>query len=441
MCTGNYYDNFKGREMNIAIIADDLTGACDTGVQLVNYGIDASVIIQNNKNTTSQATIYNTDSRALEKKQAYEQVSEVIKTIEINELDILYKKIDSTMRGNIGSELNAIYDQFQPDFVLINPAHPNNGRIVRDGIHYLNEVPLSETEVAKDPKTPVNESNIAKLVQQSSNKPVKHISYELLRKDKSSLLNVLADWKKQGIHYITIDTIVEEDLNRTLQLINSDYSFVLCGSAGLINYVPKKYGYEFALYQSNSLIHSSPALFVIGSISERGRLQLDHLLEKTDVVGVEISTMEILKGGRKKKQEINRIYSEMILAFNEKKSCAFYSSNNVEKTKDIGLELGISNIEISNIISNELGNIATEMINENNLTNLFLTGGDTAQQVFTKLGIGSYKLIGELELGVPIGEIDSQVPIHIMTKAGNFGTTNVMTKAYNYFQNKASLQV
>src|SRR5699024_3743082 len=112
-----------------------------------------------------------------------------------------------------------------------------------------------------------------------------------------------------------------------------------------------------------------------------------------------------------------------------------------KKTKDIRLELGISNIEISNIISNELGNIATEMINENNLTNLFLTGGDTAQQVFTKLGIGSYKLIGELELGVPIGEIDSQVPIHIMSKAGNFGTTNVMTKAYNYFQNKASLQV
>ena len=439
MSTRNYYDDVKGRKMKIAIIADDLTGACDTGVQLVNYGIDASVIIQNNKNITSQATIYNTDSRALEKKQAYEKVSKVTQAIEINELDILYKKIDSTMRGNIGSELNAIYDQFQPDFILINPAHPNNGRIVKEGIHYLNGVPLSETEVAKDPKTPVHESNIAKLVQLSSNKPVKHISYELLRKDKTSLLKVLADWKEQGIHYITIDAVVEEDLNRTLQLVNSKYSFILCGSAGLINYVPEKYGYKSVLNQRNSLIHSSPVLFVIGSISERGRTQLNHLLENTDVVGVEINAMEILKGGRNKSLEIDRIFSEMTCAFKEKKSCAFYSSNNVEKTKSIGQELGISNIEISNIISNELGNIATEMINENNLTKLFLTGGDTAQQVFTKLGTGSYKLIGELELGVPIGEIDSQVPIHIVTKAGNFGTTNVMTNAYNYFQNKVSL--
>lgn len=425
--------------MKIAIIADDLTGACDTGVQLVHYGIDASVIIQNSNNIKSQATIFNTDSRALGKKHAYDKVSKISKEIDRDKVDILYKKIDSTMRGNIGSELNAIYDQFHPDFVLITPAHPNNGRIVQEGIHYFNGVPLSETEVAKDLKTPVNESNIAKLIKQSSNRLVRHINYEMLRKDKSYLLKVLADWKKQGIYYITVDAVVEGDLHRILQLLDSEYSFILCGSAGLINYLPEKYGYKLVPYNKRPFIKHSPALFVIGSVSERGRIQLNQLLKNRDVIGVEMNTMEIIKGGRAKDQEINRMYSEMTLAFKERKTCALYSSNNVENTKIIGQELGISNIEISNIISNELGNIATKMIKENNIENLFLTGGDTAQQVFTKLGIARYELIGELELGVPIGEIDYSPPINTMTKAGNFGTTNVMTKAFNYFQNKVNI--
>jgi len=425
--------------MKIAIIADDLTGACDTGVQLVNYGIDASVVIQNSNNIKSQATIFNTDSRALGKKHAYEKVSKISREIDKENLDILYKKIDSTMRGNIGSELNAVYDQFQPDFVLITPAHPNNGRIVQEGIHYFNGVPLSETEVAKDLKTPVTESNIMKLVEQSSNRQVKHINYEMLRKNKSYLLKVLADWNKQGIYYITIDAVVEEDLHRILQLLDSEYSFILCGSAGLINYVPEKYGYKLAPYNEKSFMKHSPALFVIGSVSERGRSQLNHLLKNRDVIGVEMDAMEIIKEGRAKDQEINRMYSEMTLAFKEKKTCALYSSNNVENTKVIGQELGISNIEISNIISNELGSIATKMIKENNVAKLFLTGGDTAQQVFTKLGIARYELIGELELGVPIGEIDYSPLINTITKAGNFGTTNVMTKAFNYFQNKVNI--
>src|SRR5690625_223080 len=152
--------------MKIAIIADDLTGACDTGVQLVNYGIDASVVIQNSNNIKSQATIFNTDSRALGKKHAYEKVSKISREIDKENLDILYKKIDSTMRGNIGSELNAVYDQFQPDFVLITPAHPNNGRIVQEGIRYLNGVQLSETGAARQLKKPLHEADIKKMLRQ-----------------------------------------------------------------------------------------------------------------------------------------------------------------------------------------------------------------------------------------------------------------------------------
>ncbi|MFA1820033.1 four-carbon acid sugar kinase family protein [Virgibacillus oceani] len=422
--------------MKIAIIADDLTGACDTGAQLVNYDIKVSVAIQNQNRFNADAIIYNTDSRSMEEKEAYLKVKEVCQEIKNEQFDIIYKKIDSTMRGNIGSELNALYDEFSPDFVFITPAHPNNGRVVRNGVHYLNGIELSETEVSKDPKTPVYEANISKMIHRASGKQVKHISYEKLRKGDEFLLNLLANWKKQGINYITIDATVEEDLKRILNILDEKYSIVLCGSAGLINYLPEKYGYKMMKGKNELSVSNSPALFVIGSISRTGRMQLNHLINNTDVVRVEMDAVEIIKGGAAKEHELKRIFSVIKLALKKNNSVALCSSSNVESTKAIGLEKGISAIEISNEISNELGDLTIEVIKENNIKNLFLTGGDTAQQVFVKLGIESYRLVGQLELGVPIGKANNSSLLNTITKAGNFGTIEVMTKAFHFFNNQ-----
>ena len=83
------------------------------------------------------------------------------------------------MRGNIGSELNGLYGEFTPDFVFITPAHPSNGRVVRDGIHYLHGKELNETEAAKDP---VNESNITTIILQGSNRTKKAIFTRSIQK-------------------------------------------------------------------------------------------------------------------------------------------------------------------------------------------------------------------------------------------------------------------
>ncbi|MFD1415794.1 four-carbon acid sugar kinase family protein [Oceanobacillus jeddahense] len=420
--------------MKIAIIADDLTGACDTGVQLVNFDLEVAVAIQSKKKLQADAIIYNTDSRSMEKQEAYLKVKEISQEIKKESFDIIYKKIDSTMRGNIGSELNALYDEFMPDFIFITPAHPGNGRIVQDGVHYLHGKELSKTEAAKDPKTPVNESNITNIIQRDAEKTVKHLNYKDLRKGYKSLLKLLEDWKKQGIHYITMDAILEEDFKTIIQLFQSEFSVILCGSAGLMNHIPDNLGYKLKKRKNELSYDYSPALFVVGSISEMGRKQLNHLIENTNVLKVELDAVEVIKGGIKKDIEIEKMSADIKTAVKEGKSVVCYSSDNVEETKVIGEEKGISAIDISNIISEELGNLSVSAIKENNIKNLFLTGGDTAQQVFAKLGVQSYQLLGELELGVPVGKIDDVCMLNTITKAGNFGTVEVMTKAFQLFQ-------
>ncbi|MDX8045512.1 four-carbon acid sugar kinase family protein [Gracilibacillus sp. S3-1-1] len=426
--------------MKIAIVADDLTGACDTGVQLVQYDLDVSVVIQSDTNdleTNKDVIIFNTDSRAMTNDQAYLTVSETCEQIKEMTFDIVYKKIDSTMRGNIGSELNAIYDKFQPDFVFITPAHPSNRRVVKDGIHYLDGIKLSKTEVANDPKTPVHESDVSKLIQHSSGRSVKHLTYKDLRKGNDFIRKRLRNWKKQGISYITVDAVIEEDLKRLMDVMNSDYRSVLCGSAGLINYLPALLGYRVQEERNNIQPNNKPVLFVVGSISKVGRQQLEHLLSSSDVVGVEMDSAKILTGYEVKEKEVTDIQSTIKEAIMAGKSVALYSSADVDNVKTVGIDKGIHPTEISDWISKALGDIAVSIVKALKIRNLFLTGGDTAQQVFTRLRIKNYQLIGELELGVPIGKIGTQDEIITVTKAGSFGTIQVMTNVLKQLNNSS----
>jgi D-threonate/D-erythronate kinase len=72
------------------------------------------------------AIIFNTDSRSVSEAEAYKRVKNISEKIKKESFDVVYKKIDSTLRGNIGQEINAMYDVFQPDFVIFAPAYPKN---------------------------------------------------------------------------------------------------------------------------------------------------------------------------------------------------------------------------------------------------------------------------------------------------------------------------
>lgn len=420
--------------MKIAVIADDLTGACDTGVQLVQYGLSVSVSIENNKNdlnSDKNAIIFNTDSRSLSEEQSYSRVKDVCQQIVSMNTGIVYKKIDSTMRGNIGAEINAVYDVFQPDFVLITPAHPSNGREVKDELHYLNGMKLHETEVANDPKTPVEDSNIKRLIQNKSGRSVKHLTYKELRKGKGYILEQLRTWKQQGISYVTSDAIDERDLECLIEVIDSEYSTILCGSAGLINYLPKTYGYSVQERKLSNLANGKPLLFVVGSVSKVGRKQLNNLLSNPGVVGVEMNSARVIEGTESKKEEIRDLKNTIETLISNNKSVALFSSSDLDTTQRFGKDHGMGAVEVSNIISTALGDITIQLVDDLKIQNLFLTGGDTAQQVLSRLSVSDYELMGELELGVPIGKVDKQDEIFVITKAGSFGTDSVMTNTFH----------
>ncbi|MCM8711693.1 four-carbon acid sugar kinase family protein [Clostridium sp. SYSU_GA19001] len=425
------------KSIRLAVIADDITGASDCGGQLVHYGLDVSVILNNDLilQGNKEAVIFNTDSRSIPESQAYEKVNHICQKIKNEYFDVIYKKIDSTMRGNIGQEINAVYDVFKPDFMLIAPGFPENGRQVIDGIHFLNQKQLHETEVAKDPKTPVTDSNIMRLIRNQAKKEVGHISYKELREGYECVARRLAYFKNNNISYVTVDSVEESDLKCLVQIMyKTDYSVVWVGSAGLMNYLPQVYGLNKKKTTITIEPSEKPVLLVIGSVSAIAREQLEQLLKDQNVAGLEMKSTEIIVNNKAKEQEIKRLKQEAILAFKQKKNIALFSSWEVAETQKIGRDNGYNAVEVSNMISNTLGELAVELIQELDLRRLFLTGGDTAFQVFAQLHMTEFHLIDEVESGIPIGKLQSDKEIYAVTKAGNFGTSFAMVNALNILQ-------
>src|ERR671917_2986540 len=129
--------------MDVAIIADDLTGAADSGVQLVHSGYRTAVVFRGAPIPPSDdldAVAVDTNSRPLPAGFAAKRGVESGHAL--RESRIVYKKIDSTLRGPIGAELAAALAATRRSKALIAPAFPSTGRETKGGTQFVHGVPV-----------------------------------------------------------------------------------------------------------------------------------------------------------------------------------------------------------------------------------------------------------------------------------------------------------
>ena len=139
----------------LLIIADDFTGSLDTGVQFAKRGINTLVTVMRDQavdlTADCQALVVNTESRHVPPEEAYIKVRAVTESAMAAGFTHIYKKMDSTLRGNIGSELAAVMDALSDDSqpiwreITFVPAFPKSGRFTKQGLQYVGETLLHET--------------------------------------------------------------------------------------------------------------------------------------------------------------------------------------------------------------------------------------------------------------------------------------------------------
>ena len=131
----NMREKEKRTKMNkILILADDLTGANDTGAAIGRFGWNTVSIVnagQRPLNLEDYSCIsVNLDSRSLKPEEAYEMTADTARDLRTLKIGLYSKRIDSTLRGNLGAESDALLDVLTEEekkdwAALIVPAFPH----------------------------------------------------------------------------------------------------------------------------------------------------------------------------------------------------------------------------------------------------------------------------------------------------------------------------
>ena len=120
--------------MVLLIIADDFTGALDTGVQFAARGIKTRVVVGADAALTHQnadVLVVDTETRHLPAAQAYAAVEGLVQRAKYAGFAYLYKKTDSALRGNVGAELTALLSASGSRQLAFLPAFPQMNRVTK----------------------------------------------------------------------------------------------------------------------------------------------------------------------------------------------------------------------------------------------------------------------------------------------------------------------
>jgi uncharacterized protein YgbK (DUF1537 family) len=434
--TGKVYNrSFPGTDQEkILVVADDFTGANDTGVQFSKRKLKSTVLL--NKDNISKSLedcdvlIVDTESRFDNKEKAYKKTYEIGKTVKAKKIKCIYKKLDSTFRGNIGAEISGLMDSLEIQHAIVVPAFPSNHRITKNGMVYIKGLLLAESETSDDPRTPVKESFIPKIISQQTDKSTGIINFADVKAGKQSLIQKIQQHMNNGIQMIIIDALDDGDLDLIASVTAPMKERILfVGSPGFAEYLPKYLDFE-KVKKSNVII--------AGSVSEVTRKQIDYAIERSAITLIDVEIEKLLtKGQRKEKNRIMDIVRESSRKGEDIVIRSAPSKTLVSKSFEQGQKYGLTRSDVSEIIARFLGDIAREIIQEVKINGILLTGGDTAIKTAQALNISGTIIHDEIQPGIPYGYfIEEQYKnIIIVSKAGGFGSEDAIFQVLSFLTN------
>ncbi|MHB9314337.1 four-carbon acid sugar kinase family protein [Fusobacterium polymorphum] len=366
------------------VIADDLTGSNATCSLFKKIGLRAASILklQGDKNYDVDVISYSTASRGLDKEEAYNKVSEAIKTLKNKDVLVYNKRIDSTLRGNIGTEINAMLDNLEDDRIaVVVPAYPDSGRIVVNKTMLVNGVLLENSDAGKDPKTPIKTSCVESLIQ----KDIKYSSTYFTLSDIAQPIEEIAKKIQEAIkksRVLIFDAVNNEDIIKISKaIIHSNINIVTVDPGPFTLYYSKE------LQKKNHL--EKKILMVIGSVTATTKKQIEYILQEEDIFLVKMKVEDFFEKETCLK-EIERVISFV------KKGIVSYdlflvTTSPIGDEKKADLQKLAENLnttveQISKIIANTLTETVVKILKETEkFEGVYSSGGDITIALLEKL--------------------------------------------------------
>ena len=368
------------------IIADDLTGAGDAGVQFAAVGLRTRTLRDDwtpESLAGAEVVVVDTASRGLAAEQAYRRVAAAAAQLQAT-TRVVYKKIDSTLRGPLGAEIDAVLDACGLKLALVCPAYPANGRTLEHGVLLVGGIPVAETATSADPQAPVQESHLPTLLQQQAHRTVQWLHRPPSGHTRATLtaeLHALAAGGGTHGAVVVCDAQDDADLAAIVlaaQRLEQDWAPLLVGSAGLARPLAARLAAE-----------RNPGVLVLcGSLHPVARSQVRRLEQANDPHVTILATPE--QAG---------VYPDPAAA---------------------------------------LAQEAQAWLAAHATHGIVVTGGDTLHAVLRALQAHGVDLEQEAAPGIPLGRIAGGpwAGIRIVSKAGGFGGPGALADAAQLLMRK-----
>lgn len=440
-----------------AVIADDLTGAGDTGVQFARAGLRTRALIgawSVHAVQGADVVVINTESRALEPEEAYERIARTAAELRAAGAIPIYKKIDSTMRGRVGAELDALLDMFGLDMAIVSPAFPDNGRTLIGGYLLVSGQPVARTAIGRDPVAPVRESHVPTLLASQTRRSVRHIGLQVVEAGAERLCTALGAARQPGGSVVVIDAVSDGDLEVIVEaasmLENGSFvthagsvangrkgGVVLVGSAGLARPLARRLRAGLRRHLGTSREARRIVLVVVGSVNPVSREQLAWLTSQQDTLVVHLDVNAALQGGDAWQQAKHSVRQVVGRAATEGRVLVLTTRGDpadVEAARRAGSAHGLGAVEVARRIAEALAEVAAGALDRLKVAGVVLTGGDTARAFLGRLGAAGIDLISEVQPGIPAGTLNSgrRPGLWVITKAGGFGSREALALAVEY---------
>jgi len=389
------------------ILADDLTGAADSAIPFARRGLDSVVSWSPAAAGAPRTAIvsHNTDSRGLTAGAAAERQHHALATHSEPGRD-LFKKIDSTLRGQPAAEIAAtmahMKGRFGRAFGLLAPAFPATGRTTRHGRILVNGQPLEQAEVWQRDHSYAN-ADLADVLA-SAGLATQLLPLSTIRASERDLRAAFSFLASQGDVVAICDAETEDDLRRiaaaSLPLAPGAF---LIGSAGLASAV--------AALTPSTLV-STPRfeaseqgfLMVVGSLAAASRRGAAKLVASGHVAHVPVSP-ETLLHDASERAAIGKAVAARLDAGEDVLA-------EIQMNDRPEMALGPS---LAEGLADALAPAATRM------GAFAATGGETAAALLSRFGALGIRLIDEIEPGVALGQALGALSCPVVTKAGAFG--------------------
>jgi len=391
--------------MQIAVLADDLTGAGDTAVQFVRAGWRTQLSVEGARQALAdrasrraQVLAMTTHSRALSSEDAAAVVREEISLLRDAGVRRIYKKMDSTLRGAVRAEVEAARLAWDDDAIaVVCPAFPATGRTIEQGVLKVNGVPVSQTPIGNDPVTPVTQSHIPTLLNCAHIVPA-----------PEETPSALAHRLVQSGTTVSVDAKDEMDLWRLARAVAElGERVVPVGAGGLAVPLARVWAGE----QTRGAI-----VVVVTSQHENSRQQVAYLTK----LGVQTWCPDL---------------GTLVDPKSWAAWCLEVLAAQSARDGDDTVVLLAPKSRRSDLSADELaqclGGLAADLVCKVKAGGVVVTGGDGAYSVLKALGATGIALLDEVVGGVPLGTLTggTSAGLPVVTKAGGFGAENALAMA------------